>query len=319
MVISDLLDNVRHVARLKHLSFRTETTYIQYIRNFIRFHNRRHPDTLGEPEIRAFLSHMAVEGNVAASTQNVALNALLFLYRDVLDRDFPRLGEVVRARRPTRLPVVYTPEEVRRIFAHLDGTPRLMAGLLYGSGLRLMECVRLRVKDIDFEYSQIIVRDGKGAKDRRVPLPPTLITSLRAQLETARKTHRRDLEAGHGEVALPYALSKKYRHSARDWNWQWIFPAIRLAVDPRGGATRRHHVSEDGLQRAVKKAIRAAEVDKSGSCHALRHSFATHLIERGTDIRTVQELLGHTDLRTTMIYTHVLNRGGLAVQSPLDF
>lgn len=319
MVISDLLDEVRRTARLKHFSIHTETSYIFYIRSFIRFHNRRHPGTMGEEEIRAFLSHMAVEGNVAASTQNVALNALLFLYREVLDREFPRLGAVVRARRPTRLPVVYTREEVRSIFAHLDGTPRLMAALLYGSGLRLMECVRLRVKDIDFEYSQIIVRDGKGAKDRRVPLPPTLVPSLRDQLETARVLHQSDLANGRGEVVLPSALVRKYRHAARDWNWQWVFPSSRLAIDPRGGATRRHHLSEDGLQRAVKKAIRAADVNKEGSCHALRHSFATHLIERGTDIRTVQELLGHTDVRTTMIYTHVLNRGGLAVISPLDF
>jgi integron integrase len=214
--------------------------------------------------------------------------------------------------------VVYSREEVQRIFLHLDGTPRLMAGLLYGSGLRLMECVRLRVKDLDFEYSQIMVRDGKGAKDRRVPLPPTLVLPLREQLKTARELHRRDLDDGNGEVMLPSALARKYRHAARDWNWQWVFPSQRLSVDPRTGAMRRHHVCEDGLQRAVKKAIRATGVNKEGSCHALRHSFATHLIERGTDIRTVQELLGHTDVRTTMIYTHVLNRGGLAVQSPLD-
>lgn len=317
--IGDLLADVQRVARMKHLSLSTEKSYIYYIRSFIHFHGRKRPQGMGAPEICAFLSHLAIQKNVAASTQNVAFNALLFLYRDVLQIELPPLDGVARAKRPARLPVVWTKTEVQQILGAMSGTNHLIASLLYGSGLRLMESLRLRVKDLDFEYSQITVRDGKGQKDRRVPLPQTLISALREQLGVARELHQRDLSEGFGEVFLPHALARKYRSAPREWKWQWVFPARNRVLDPQSGAMRRHHLLEDTVQRAVKAAIRDAEIEKSGSCHTLRHSFATHLLQQGYDIRTVQELLGHSDVRTTMIYTHVLNRGGLAVQSPLDF
>jgi integron integrase len=313
-----LLEEVRTVARLKHLSLRTETAYLHHIRRFIVFHGKRHPTTMGETEIRAYLAHLAVDQQVAASTQNVALCALLFLYREVLHVDLPHVTDIERARRPARIPVVFTRSEVHAILANLYGEYHLMASLLYGSGLRLMECLRLRVKDLDFEYQQLTVRDGKGAKDRITMLPRSLTDALQQQLAYARRLHEKDLADGFGAVYLPFALERKYRNAATEWSWQYLFPAPRRSRDPRSGLLRRHHLSEDILQRAVKTAMTQAGIAKAGSCHTLRHSFATHLLEDGYDIRTVQELLGHKDVRTTMIYTHVLNRGGRAVRSPLD-
>src|SRR6266498_1945567 len=273
---------------------------------------------MGAPEIRAFLAYLALEGHVAASTQNVALNALVFLYQDVLHQVFPELGEIERAKRPGRIPVVWTREEVSQVLAQLVGTPRLMASLLYGAGLRLMECVRLRVKDLDFSRHELTVRDGKGMHDRLTMLPERLTTSLQTQLQIARRWHESDLDRGYGAVYLPFALERKYPNASREWGWQYVFPANRLTINPRASILRRHHLDESGLQKAVKAAVRAGGIAKPASCHTFRHSFATHLLEYGYDIRTVQELLGHADVRTTMIYTHVLNRGGRAVRSPLD-
>ncbi|HEX8237790.1 MAG TPA: integron integrase [Abditibacteriaceae bacterium] len=316
--IADLLDAVRQTMRLRHMSLRSEHTYISTIRRFIYFHGKRHPINMGVPEIRAYLSHLAVHDGVAASTQNVAFNALLFLYREVLHIELPEINHVQRAQRPARLPTVFTPNEVKAVLEQMSSTPHLMASLLYGSGLRLMECVRLRVKDIDLETRQITVREGKGDKDRITMLPSSLMEPLRHQLEVARCLHRQDLAAGYGEVYMPTALARKYPRAAWEWPWQYVFPAQRRSTDPRTGKTRRHHIAEDSLQRAVKKAILQVGIAKRGSCHTLRHSFATHVLEAGYDIRTVQELLGHKDVNTTMIYTHVLNRPGLAVKSPLD-
>ena len=313
-----LLEHVRTIIRLKHLSIHTEDSYLSTIRRFILFHGKRHPALLGPEAIRDYLTHLAVEEHVAASTQNVARNALLFLYRDVLGIPLPTLEGVAPARRPERLPVVFTRAEVRALLAQMDGTPRLMASLLYGSGLRLMECLRLRVKDIDLEMQQITIRDGKGQKDRITMLPRAAQDPLQRQLERAVALFSDDLAAGQANVYLPDALSRKYPHAGCEWAWQWVFPAARLSTDPRTGQVRRHHLGEETLQRAVKAAIAQAQIAKHGSCHTLRHSFATHLIEDGYDIRTVQELLGHKDVRTTMIYTHVLNRGGRGVHSPLD-
>ena len=312
------LEHVRTIIRLKHLSLHTEDTYLSTIRRFIVFHGKRHPASLGPEAVRDYLTHLAVEEHVAASTQNVARNALLFLYREVLGIPLSPPEDVAPARRPARLPVVFTPDEVKQLLAHLSGTPLLMASLLYGSGLRLMECLRLRVKDMDFTMRQITIRDGKGQKDRVSMLPRTLDTPLREQLADARAVYQQDLAAGTANVFLPDALIRKYPNAPREWAWQWVFPAVRLSTDPRSGLIRRHHAGEETLQRAVKAAITKAGIAKHGSCHTLRHSFATHLIENGCDIRTVQELLGHSDVRTTMIYTHVLNRGGRGVSSPLD-
>lgn len=312
------LQHVRQVARLKHLSLHTEDSYVSTIRRFLDFHPQKSAPELGMAEIREYLTHLAVEGNVAASTQNVARNALLFLYREVLDREVSPLTGVAPARRPERLPVVFTRAEVKAILSHLDGTPALMAALLYGAGLRLMECVRLRVKDVDFDKGQITVRDGKGGKDRLTMLPRSLREPLAQHLANVRGLYDRDLADGNANVYLPHALARKYPHAPREWAWQWLFPARALSTDPRTGAIRRHHLGEETLQRAVKAALQKADIAKHGSCHTLRHSFATHLIEDGYDIRTVQELLGHADVRTTMIYTHVLNRGGRGVLSPLD-
>jgi len=309
---------VRKVARLRHLSIRTEQAYVQWIRRYIRFHDKRHPREMGEVEIRAFISHLAVEGNVTASTQTVALSALLFLYRDVLKQELPYVSQIERARKPKRVPVVFTRDEVKRVLAKLEGTHWLIAGLLYGSGLRLMECLRLRVKDVDFTYSQITIRDGKGEKDRISMLPAKLKEPLLQQLQKVKVLHEQDLIAGYGEVFLPYALARKYPNAPRAWGWQYVFPAPRRSIDPRSGKQRRHHLSDHAAQNAVKSAMRQAQLVKHGSCHTLRHSFATHLLEAGYDIRTVQELLGHKDVKTTMIYTHVLNRGGHGVQSPID-
>jgi integron integrase len=314
-----LLDQVRQTLRLKHFSLKTEKSYVHYIREFILFHNKQHPKEMGVDEIRAYLSHMAVEKHVAASTQTVALSALLFLYRQVLQIDLPYIDEIERAKRPERLPVVFTRLEVKQILSHLDGVHHLSASLLYGSGLRLMECLRLRVKDVDFEYRQIIVRDGKGSKDRVTMLPGSLIEPLKSQLQKAQSLHQQDLALGYGSVELPYALERKYPNIDRTWGWQFVFPSWKRSVDPRTQAIRRHHLYEQSVQRSVKQAIQKAGIIKHGGCHTFRHSFATHLLEDGYDIRTVQELLGHKDVRTTMIYTHVLNQGGRGVRSPLDF
>jgi len=313
-----LLDQVRDVMRLKHYSLRTERTYCEWIERFIRFHRMRHPAEMAEAEMGEFLTDLARNGNVAASTQNQALSALLFLYREVLKQEIGWLQQVERAKKPARLPVVLSRDEVHKIFAHLHGTTRLMAGLLYGSGLRLMECTRLRVKDVDFAYVRITVRDGKGGRDRMTMLPLNLAASLQRHLEKARAQHEQDVADGFGEVWLPDALARKYPSAAREWVWQFVFPSSRISVDPRTQKKGRHHVDESALQQAVKKAVRASGVNKAASCHTFRHSFATHLLENGYDIRTVQELLGHKDVTTTMIYTHVLNKPGIGVKSPLD-
>lgn len=313
-----LLDQVRTALRLRHYSIRTEEAYVQWIRRFVLYHKKRHPREMGVDEIRQYLSHLATDENVAAATQNVALAALLFLYREVLRVELPLVEGVERAKRPRRIPVVLTTGEVKRVLTQMTGTHHLMASLLYGAGLRLMECVRLRVKDLDFDYRQIIVRDGKGEKDRRTILPQSLADPLRLHLAKIRLQHEEDVRLGCGRIYLPYALERKYPNAATEWVWQYVFPAAKLSVDPRTGERRRHHTSEDRLQRAVKRAMRFAAVEKRASCHTLRHSFATHLLEAGYDIRTIQELLGHADISTTMIYTHVLNRGGRGVKSPLE-
>ena len=313
-----LLDEVRGVIRFKHYSYRTEETYIDWIKRFIHFHGKRHPQEMGAAEISAFLTHLAVNRGVAASTQNQALSALLFLYQQVLKVDVPWLQDVERASRGKKLPVVFTKEEVRKVLAAMEGTYRLMAMLLYGSGLRLMECVRLRVKDVDFGFNHILVRDGKGFKDRVTLLPDNVKEPLQRHLARVKLLHEEDLADGFGEVHLPFALERKYPRANRAWGWQYVFPASKRSADPRTGAIRRHHVVGKALQNAVKEAIRKAEIMKPGSCHTFRHSFATHLLENGYDIRTVQELLGHKDVSTTMIYTHVLNKPGLGVKSPLD-
>ena len=313
-----LLDQVREAIQVKHYSIRTEQAYVNWIKRYILFHDKRHPREMGAAEIEAFLTHLAVDRNVAASTQNQALSALLFLYRQVLKQDLVGSIDSVRAKRPKRLPTVLTKEETLRVIGFLSGTHQLMAKLLYGSGLRLMECVRLRVKDVDFAQRQIIVRDGKGMKDRVTMLPDVLIQRLREHLQHTRHIHEDDLAKGYGSVYLPFALERKYPNADREWLWQYVFPATRLSTDPRTGITRRHHINESSLQKAVRRAAKRAGIDKRVTCHTFRHSFATHLLEDGYDIRTVQELLGHKDVKTTMIYTHVLNRGPLAVRSPLD-
>ena len=313
-----LLEQTRDVLRLKHYSLRTERSYCDWIKRFIHFHQLRHPKEMGAEDISAFLTHLARVGNVSAATQNQALSALLFLYQQVLKQEVGWIEEVERAKRPKRMPIVLTRDEVHKIFAHLHGMPRLMAGLLYGSGLRLMECVRLRIKDVDFGYTRITVRDGKGAKDRVTMLPVNMAASLQRHLAKIKAQHEQDLEDGFGSVHLPSALERKYKNASREWTWQFVFPSSRISLDPRTGIRRRHHVDENVLQVAVKRAVRASGVNKPATCHTLRHSFATHLLENGYDIRTVQELLGHKDVSTTMIYTHVLNKPGIGVKSPLD-
>ncbi|MGH8078326.1 MAG: integron integrase [Lysobacter sp.] len=313
-----LLDQLRAKCRVKHYSIRTERAYLYWSRRFILANGKRHPCEMGAAEVETFLSLLATQDNVAAGTQNQALSALLFLYRQVLGVDLPWMESVTRARRPRRIPVVLSREEVGRLLALLEGPSWLMAALLYGTGMRLMECLRLRVKDVDFDRTEICVRDGKGGKDRRVPLPRKLREPLAARLERVRILHAQDLIAGRGRVWLPHALERKYPNAPEEVGWQYLFPAARLSKDPRSGEIRRHHVDESTLQRAVKAARVRAGIDKPASCHTLRHSFATHLLEAGHDIRTVQELLGHNDVATTQIYTHVLGRGAGGVLSPLD-
>jgi integron integrase len=308
-----------HAAIRRHnYSRRTEQSYWYWIRWFIRHHGLRHPAEMGAGEVEAFLSWLATEREVAAATQNQALSALLFLYKEVLGRSLPWFKDLVRAKRPVRVPVVLTREEVRRLLAAMQGTKWLMASLLYGAGLRQIECLQLRVKDVDFAYRQILVRDAKGAKDRVTMLPEQAVQPLQEHLGRVRALHQRDLREGYGEVSLPFALARKYPSAGREWAWQFVFPSGVRSADPESGVIRRHHVFPDTLARAVKAATRAACIVKPASCHTLRHSFATHLLESGYDIRTVQELLGHSDVSTTMVYTHVLNRGGKAVASPLD-
>ncbi|TAK53982.1 MAG: integron integrase [Gammaproteobacteria bacterium] len=313
-----LLDQVRDRIRVLHYSYRTEQQYSAWIRRFILFHGKRHPQSMGAAEVEAFLTHLARDRNVAAATQSQALAAILFLYKQVLNVDLPWLENVTRATRPRRLPVVLTPEEVRAVIAHLSGHHWLIASLLYGSGLRLMEALRLRVKDLDFDYRQLVVRDGKGGKDRVSMMPESVIAPLRQHLQGVQTQHRCAIELGYGGVELPHALARKYPAAHLEWSWQYVFPAPRPSRDPRSGALRRHHILEDNVQRAVRSAVRAAGILKPASPHTFRHSFATHLLEQGYDIRTVQELLGHKDVATTQIYTHVMHKGARAVRSPLD-
>lgn len=313
-----LLDRVRQVMRAARYSIRTEDAYVDWAKRFILFHNKRHPKEMGAPEINAFLTHLAVERHVSASTQNQAKAALLFLYQKVLHIDLPWLEGVVQAKRSQRLPVVMTLHETRMLFDQLHGTMLLLVCLLYGTGLRLMECLRLRVKDIDLERFEIVVRQGKGGKDRVTMLPESLMEQLKVHLDNVKALHEKDLVEGHGEVVLPDAYAAKSPHAAKSWGWQWVFPSKLLSTDPRSGVIRRHHIYPETVQRAVRGAARAAELNKPVTPHTLRHSFATHLLLSGTDIRTLQELLGHKDVATTMIYTHVLNRGGRGVVSPLD-
>ena len=313
-----LLDQVRAACRVRHYSLRTERAYVGWCRRFILAQGKRHPREMGAAEVTAFLSTLATRDDVAANTQNQALSALLFLYRQVLGINLPWLGEVVRAKRPRRIPVVLSREEVTRLLAALDGTNWLMAALMYGAGLRLMECMRLRVKDVDFGRGEIVVRQGKGNRDRRVPLPARLRVALAERIDSVRVLHGEALRAGRGGVWLPHALARKYPNAPRELGWQYLFPAARPSVDPVSGEIRRHHRDEAIIQRALKAALPRAGIIKPASCHTLRHSFATHLLEAGHDIRTVQELMGHKDVSTTQIYTHVLGRGASAVLSPLD-
>jgi integron integrase len=313
-----LLVRLRNKLRLKHYSIRTEHAYVDWARRFIRFHGLRHPAEMGAQEVEAFLTHLAVQGKVAASTQNQAKSALLFLYRDVLESELAWLTKVEPAKVPRRLPVVLTEREVDALLNCGCGTPGLIARLLYGTGMRLLEALRLRVKDLDFERREILIRDGKGAKDRVTVLPGVLVESLRAHLVLVRKMHEKDLAADYGEVYLPFALARKYPAAPSQWLWQYVFPATRRSRDPRSARTGRHHIDEQTVQRALAQPVRDAGINKPATPHTLRHSFATHLLQSGYDIRTVQELLGHKDVSTTMIYTHVLNRGGRGVVSPLD-
>jgi len=313
-----LLDQVREALRVKHYAYRTEESYVQWIRRYILFHDKRHPKDMGATEVEAFLTHLALQGNVAASTQNQALSALLFLYRYVLKQPLGEEVDAVRARPSQHLPTVLTVEEVQGLLQHLEGLHQLLAKLLYGSGMRIKEGLRLRVKDLDFGQSQILVRDTKGNRDRVTILPNKIAELLQAHLVQVKQTHQDDLAQGYGAVYLPHALARKYPNAEREWIWQYVFPAKKRGIDPRSGEVRRHHLDDGFLQRALKRAAEQAEIPKKVSCHTLRHSFATHLLEKGYDIRTVQELLGHKDVKTTMIYTHVLNRGGLGVISPLD-
>jgi len=313
-----LIDQARNVMRLHHYSVRTEDAYIQWIKKFIFFHNKRHPKEMGEKEIRSYLTHLAVDKHVAASTQNQALSAILFLYKRVLELELDWIDDVVRAKKPKRLPVVLTKSEVTNILNAMTGTNALVAKLLYGTGMRLMEALRLRVQDVDFEQFQIMVRSGKGNKDRITTLPESLVEQLKEQIEKARVIHANDLAEGFGRVYLPFALDRKYPRAGIEFGWQYCFPSMNRSTNPLNGKVGRHHLNEKNIGRAIKNAARYVGTLKRVSSHTMRHSFATHLIENGYDIRTVQELLGHKDVSTTMIYTHVLNKGGRGVRSPLD-
>ncbi len=313
-----LLDQLRDAIRTRHYSIRTEEAYIDWVRRYILFHDKRHPRELGAAQIEAFLTYLATQRQVSASTQNQARSAILFLYKQVLKIDLPWLDEVVTAKRGERLPVVLTPREVRDLLQQTSGTMWLVCSLLYGTGMRLLECLRLRVKDVEFERREIIIRQAKGNKDRVTVLPENLIQSLQEQLQHAKKLHDRDLLAGFGRVYLPDALDIKYKNEAQSWGWQWVFPSNVRSVDPRTGREGRQHIYSESVQRAVREAAKRVQISKPCSPHVLRHSFATHLLQAGYDIRTVQELLGHSDVKTTMIYTHVLNKGGRGVLSPFD-
>ena len=313
-----LLNEVQLRIRARHMSFRTERTYLQWIRRFIRFHDRRHPRSLGAAEVEEFLTSLAVKNRVSASTQNQALAAILFLYRDVLGVDLPWLSDVVRAKRPQHLPVVLTRSEVKSVLEKITGIEWLVVSLLYGTGMRLGECVQLRIKDVDLERREILIRDAKGQKDRVTMLPDSLVLHLKAQLEQSRSVFDKDREQQRPGVTLPFALRRKYPDAATAWAWYWVFPSPSFCIDPYSQALTRHHIYAQNIQRAVKCAVRSAGITKPASSHTFRHCFATHLLEDGYDIRTVQELLGHADVKTTMIYTHVLNRGGRGVRSPLD-
>lgn len=313
-----LLDQVRESLRVKHYSYRTEETYVEWIRRFILFHGKRHPKEMGASAIEAFITHLAVERHVATATQNQALSAILFLYKYVLKKEVEMPPTLRRPGRPKRLPTVLTHAEAGRVIAQMKGVPKIMTKLLFGSGLRLMECMRLRVKDIDFENRQVIVRDGKGENDRATVLPDSVVAELQLHLDDVKALHEKDLREGYGETNLPYALGVKYPNARREWAWQYIFPASQRSTDPQSGQIRRHHLDESVLHRAVREAAQRAKIAKQVSPHTFRHSFATQLLQNGYDIRTVQELLGHKDVKTTMIYTHVLQRGGRAVKSPLD-
>jgi integron integrase len=313
-----LLDQVRGKIRLKHYSIRTEQAYVDWIKRFVLHFDKRHPAEMGPREVEAFLTHLAVQGRVAAATQNQAKAALLFLYREVLEQDLPWLQDVEQAKAPKRLPVVLTQDEVQAVLSRLSGTHWLVAGLLYGSGLRIMEALRLRIKDVEFARGEILVREGKGFKDRVTMLPAVLAEPLKAHLKEVRALHEQDKAEGYGAVYLPYALDRKYPNAGREWGWQYVFPSKNRSVDPRSGVVRRHHVQDQAIQRAIRQAVRDTGIVKPATPHTLRHSFATHLLTSGYDIRTVQELLGHKDVATTMIYTHVLNKGGRGVTSPMD-
>ena len=313
-----LLDQARIAMRQRHYSLKTEKSYVSWMKRFILFHNKKHPKDMGDHEIEQFLNHLVLKRGVSASTQAQALNAIVFLFKQVLKIEVGNFENLRKSNKPKRLPVVLSVSEVGQILSLLDGRNRLMASLLYGAGLRLMECVRLRIQDIDFDYAQLHVRNGKGQKDRVTTLPKSLFGNLRNQLEQTRLIHQQDMKEGFGEVWMPPALSRKYPRAGSEWGWQYLFPSTKRSIDPSSGKERRHHLDEKVLQRAVKQAVRQSGIAKRASCHTFRHSFATHLLERGQDIRTVQELLGHSDVSTTMIYTHVLNQGGMGVQSPLD-
>jgi integron integrase len=313
-----LLDQVRETLRTKHYSYRTEQAYVDWIKRFIIFHGKRHPKDLGADEVQAFITYLANERQVAASTQNQALSAILFLYKYVIQKEIVLPSEIIRPGRPQHLPTVLSHQEAMAVIRNMEGTPKLITQLLYGSGLRITECLRLRIKDLDFTNCQIIVHDGKGEKDRATVLPDSLVPGLKSQIEVARLVHQRDLKEGYGEVSLPYALDRKYPKASKEFAWQYVFPSQNRSVDPISKRTKRHHLDVTVVQKAVRKAALSAGLDKTVSPHTFRHSFATQLLQNGYDIRTVQELLGHKDVKTTMIYTHVLQRGAGAVKSPLD-
>ena len=313
-----LLDQLRQLIRTKHLSIRTEKTYVQWVKRYILYHNKTHPAKLGSHHINQYLTYLAVKKNVAASTQNQALNAIVFMYKHLLRQNVNQIGDYVRAKRSQKIPVVLSKDETQLLFKHLSGVYKLIAGLLFGSGLRIMECMRLRIKDVDFKYRCITVRDGKGQKDRVTILPDKIVPRLKLQIEKAKIIHQQDVNDGHGAVYLPFAIERKYKNAAKDWRWQYVFPAPQLSIDPRTGIKRRHHLSENRMQKEMHTAVLKSGLSKPASCHTLRHSFATELLASGYDIRTVQELLGHKNLNTTMIYTHIIKKGGHGVKSPLD-